>query len=110
VQGPDDTVFLHENAGDGLIGWIGYEPAVRAMEQGLPLTLADLSPGTSHALDALHKTLDAQVKDWAKFTRQAVDFHLKNARAWANAATGTDLSRQIDPDFAIDPEVAAGTR
>jgi CO dehydrogenase maturation factor len=37
------------------------------------------------------------------FTRQAVEFHLKNARAWANAATGRDLTAQVDPGFVMGP-------
>ena len=51
----------------------------------------------------LQDAVDAQVKDWATFTRQAVEFHLRNARAWANAATGTDLALQVDPGFALSP-------
>ena len=45
----------------------------------------------------LHSALDARVKAWAAFTRQAVEFHLKNASAWANAAAGADLAVQVDP-------------
>ena len=74
---------------------------MRALEQGRPLGLADLSPSTHSALAVLHDAADAQAKDWARFTRQAAEFHLKNARAWANAATRTDLSGQVDPGFAL---------
>jgi CO dehydrogenase maturation factor len=51
--------------------------------------------------------VDTQVKDWAKFTRQAVEFHLRNARAWANAAAGVDLAAQVDPAFVLGPEALA---
>ena len=33
------------------------------------------------------------------------EMHLRNARAWANAAVGIDLANQIDPDFQFGPEV-----
>jgi CO dehydrogenase maturation factor len=90
-----------------LLTWLGYEPAVRAMEQGSTFALADLSDGTRAALQVLQDTVDAQVKDWVTFTRQAVEFHLKNARSWANAATGTDLAAQVDPEFIVRPDTVA---
>ena len=43
----------------------------------------------------------------ATFTSQAVEFHLKNARAWANAAVGADLAVQVDPDFVLGPGAVA---
>ena len=42
--------FLREHADGGLLAWFGYERAVRAMEQGRPLSLDDLSPETAAAL------------------------------------------------------------
>jgi hypothetical protein len=50
--------------------------------------------------------LDATPRDWARFTRQAVQFHLRNA-AWANASTGEDLATQVDPDFVLGPAALA---
>jgi CO dehydrogenase maturation factor len=51
--------------------------------------------------------VDAVPQDWARFTRQAVHFHLKNAQAWADRATGVDLGAQVDPDFVMGPEAFA---
>jgi CO dehydrogenase maturation factor len=110
VQTPDDVAFLREHAGDDLLAWFGHEPAVRAMEQGRPFGLADLGPHAGTALAALQAAVDAQVKDWAAFTRQAVEFHLKNARAWANAAAGADLAAQVDPEFALGPQAILAAR
>jgi len=107
VQTPDDAAFLREHAGDDLLTWFGHEPAVRGLEQGRPFDLADLSHSTRNALAVLHNAVDAQDRDWARFTRQAVEFHLKNARAWASAATGTDLAAQVDPDFVIGTHAVA---
>ena len=76
---------------------------MRAMEQGRPFSLGDLSHDARSALALLQRALDAQVKDWPAFTRQAAEFHLKNARAWANAATGQDLTSQVDPEFVMGP-------
>jgi CO dehydrogenase maturation factor len=107
VQGPEDIAFLREQTGDSLLAWLGYEPAVRAMEQGRPFSLADLSPATTAALGALRGRLDAQPRDWARYSRQAAEFHRRNARAWANAATGEDLAAQIDPEFTLGPHALA---
>ena len=111
VQDADDVAFLREHAGDALLACAGHAPAVRAMEQGRPFRLADLDPGTLAALASLRHAVDAQQRDWAKLTRQAAEFHLRNARAWANSATGGDLATQVDPDFVMGPQVqvAAGT-
>jgi hypothetical protein len=50
VQSQQDVAYLREHAGDDLLTWLGHEPAVRAMEQGRPLSLADLAPDTLTAL------------------------------------------------------------
>jgi CO dehydrogenase maturation factor len=103
VHGEDDVEFLREHVGGALLTWVGNAPAMRAMEQGRPFGLHDLGHDARSALALMHRTLDAQVKDWPAFTRQAVEFHLKNARAWANAATGQDLATQVDPEFVMGP-------
>ncbi|MEV7013098.1 ATP-binding protein, partial [Streptosporangium sp. NPDC051022] len=85
----------------------GHSAVVRGMEQGRDFGLADLEPGALEALGVLLARLDGQGKDWERFGRQAVQFHLRNAEAWANRATGEDLAAQIDPDFVFGPEVSA---
>ena len=101
--------FLRDHAGANLLTCFGHLPVLRAMEQGRPFSLDDTGPQTRAALALLQHAVDAQVKDWETFTRQAAEFHLKNARAWANAATGQDLTAQIDPEFVICPDLANGT-
>ena len=110
VQHPQDEAFLREHVGAGLLTCFGHEPAVRAMEQGRPFGLADLGPETRAAVATLQDAVDAQVKDWATFSRQAVEFHLRNARAWANAAVGADLTAQVDPGFALSPATLEAAR
>ena len=103
VQSDADVAFLREHAGDDLVTWFGHEPAIRAMEQGRPFSMADLSDSTSAALAALRQTLDAQYRDWTRYTRQTAEFHVRNAGAWASAAAGEDLSAQVDPGFTLGP-------
>ncbi|GAA4580238.1 hypothetical protein GCM10023194_08040 [Planotetraspora phitsanulokensis] len=107
IQSPDDVRFLRDHVGEDLLTWFEHSRAVRGMEQGMPFTLADLEPANRRALATLADRLDAQPKDWEKFGRQAAEFHLRNALAWANRATGEDLAAQIDPGFVYGPAVAA---
>ncbi len=110
VQHEQDQAFLREHVDADLLTSFGYEPAVRAMEQGRSFGLADLGRESRAALQVLQDAVDAQVKDWATFTRQAVEFHLRNARTWANAATGADLAAQVDPGFALSPAAPEAAR
>ncbi|MGV9302584.1 MULTISPECIES: ATP-binding protein [unclassified Nonomuraea] len=103
VHGPADVEFLHDQVGDDLLTWLEHSTAVRAMEQGRRFTLDDLEPANAEALSVLLKHVDAQEKDWERFGRQAAEFHLRNARAWANERTGRDLAEQIDPGFVYGP-------
>ncbi|GAA4224142.1 CO dehydrogenase maturation factor [Streptosporangium album] len=103
VHGPEDVEFLREHVGDDLLVCLRHSAAIRAMEQGRRSGLEELEPDNAAALGVLLKHLDAQEKDWPRFGRQAVQFHLKNAGAWANRATGEDLSAQIDPEFVFGP-------
>lgn len=101
VHGPDDVAFLRDHVGDALLCCVGQSGAVRGLEQGRPFGIADLADHDRTALETLRTAVDARAKDWPKFTRQAIEFHVKNARAWANAAIGQDLESQIDPDFVL---------
>ena len=47
--------------------------------------------------------MDDTPRDWQTLHRHAVDFHLRNARTWANTATGVDLTTQVDPDYLPGP-------
>ncbi|MCP2341882.1 ATP-binding protein [Actinomadura rupiterrae] len=97
IQGDQDISYLREQVGDDLLTWVGQSAAVRALEQGR--RGVDLESANEAALDWMLAAVDARRKDWAKYQRQAVEFHVKNARSWANAATGEDLEKQVDPDF-----------
>ncbi|MFI0420332.1 ATP-binding protein [Spongiactinospora gelatinilytica] len=103
VQGPEDVEFLKGHVGDDLLVWFEHSRAVRALEQGRPFGLDDLEPANTAALAVLLSHLDAQQKDWEKFGRQAVEFHLRNAAAWASRAAGEDLAGQVDPAFVFGP-------
>jgi CO dehydrogenase maturation factor len=104
VQGQQDLDYLREHVGADLLTWCEQSPAVRALEQGRGGV--DLEAANQSALARMRAALDARYaeRDWTKFSRQAAEFHVKNARSWANRAVGEDLVAQIDPDFVLSPD------
>ncbi|MEV7199752.1 ATP-binding protein [Streptomyces griseoluteus] len=108
VQGPDDVDFLREEVGDDLLVTVGHSDWVRAMEKGRPPRFALLEDGNVRALETLRAAADATygLRDWERYTRQMVHFHLRNAQSWGNERTGADLAAQIDPGFVLGEGVA----
>ncbi|MFF3904497.1 ATP-binding protein [Streptomyces sp. NPDC001848] len=101
VTGEDDLLFLKEHVGDDLLAHFAQSFYVRAQEQGCGH--GELEPHNTRTLDLLRAAVDTRPKDWAAFQKHAVEFHLRNAAAWANEATGHDLAAQVDPDFRHGP-------
>ncbi|WFB08230.1 ATP-binding protein [Streptomyces sp. LX-29] len=109
VQGPEDVDFLHDEVGDDLLVTFGHSDWVRATEKGRPRRFELLEEANQRALRTLHETADAayERRDWRRYTRQMVHFHLKNAASWGNERTGADLATQVDPGFVLDERLAA---
>lgn len=103
VQNGDDLDFLRQEVGDDLLVTVGHSDWVRAMEKGRPRPFAELEEPNSLALEALQCAADAvyERRDWDRYTRQMVHFHLRNAESWGNAKTGADLAAQVDPSFVL---------
>ncbi|WP_369366366.1 ATP-binding protein [Streptomyces sp. CG4] len=106
VTGADDLAFLRGHVGMDLIAHCEQSSYVRAQEQGRG-GHGELEEHNARTLDRLRAVVDARTKDWAAFQKHAVDFHLRNAAAWANEATGQDLATQVDPDFRLGPAALA---
>ncbi|MGW7573010.1 ATP-binding protein [Streptomyces sp. NPDC054765] len=103
VQGPEDLAFLRDEVGDDLLVTVGHSDWVRAVEKGRATPFTCLEEANRRALEGLHHTADAAYgrRDWERYTRQMVHFHLKNAESWGNAKTGVDLAAQVDPSFVL---------
>ncbi|MFJ1972375.1 ATP-binding protein [Streptomyces sp. NPDC087903] len=109
VQGQDDLDFLRAEVGDDLLATVGHSDWVRALEKGRPPRFDLLEDANRRALRLLHTAADAtyELRDWERYTRQMVHFHLRNAQSWGNARTGIDLAAQIDPGFVLGEGVTA---
>ncbi|MFF0424161.1 ATP-binding protein [Streptomyces sp. NPDC004520] len=108
VQGQDDLDFLREEVGEDLLVTVGHSDWVRAMEKGRPPRFELLEAENRMALQALQDAADDSYahRDWERYTRQMVHFHLRNAESWGNAKTGADLAAQVDPGFVLDEALA----
>ncbi|MFI8824516.1 ATP-binding protein [Streptomyces sp. NPDC053431] len=108
VQGADDVDFLRAEVGDDLLVTVGHSDWVRAMEKGRPPRFDLLEATNRTALESLQNAADDSYahRDWERYTRQMVHFHLRNAESWGNAKTGADLAAQVDPGFVLDERLA----
>ncbi|WP_406451635.1 ATP-binding protein [Streptomyces sp. NBC_00876] len=104
VQGEDDLEFLRDEVGDDLLVSVGHSDWVRAMEKGRPARFELLEADNRMALQSLQNAAEDSYarRDWDRYTRQMVHFHLKNAESWGNEKTGADLAAQVDPAFVLD--------
>ncbi|GAB3498544.1 ATP-binding protein [Amycolatopsis cihanbeyliensis] len=99
VTDAEDVDFLREQVGEHLLGWVAGSAHVRAAERGRSRPITELEPHNLDTLRTMLTEVDSVTRDWARYQAQAVEFHLRNARAWGNARTGEDLAAQVDPDF-----------
>lgn len=109
VQNQDDLDFLRAEVGDDLLVTVGHSDWVRSMEKGRPPRFEFLEEANQLALRRLRTAVDAthELRDWERYTRQMVHFHLKNAQSWGNERTGADLAAQIDPGFVLGESALA---
>ncbi|MFB7517396.1 ATP-binding protein [Streptomyces sp. NPDC056144] len=109
VQGQDDLDFLRAEVGEDLLVTVGHSDWVRAMEKGRPPRFELLEADNRMALQALQDAADDSYahRDWERYTRQMVHFHLRNAESWGNAKTGADLAAQVDPGFVLGEPLVA---
>ncbi|MGW4397240.1 ATP-binding protein [Amycolatopsis nivea] len=108
VTDGDDVDFLTEQLGSALLGWMTTSGHVRAAERGTTRPIGELEPRNLATLAAMQELVDTTPRDWARYQRQGVEFHLRNARAWGNGRAGTDLAEQVDPEFVLDPALVMG--
>ncbi len=104
IESEDDLNFIKEKVGDDLLAVISKSDYVKKMEKGEFLDFIYIEPENIQAFEVMQAVVDSAEKDWDKFYENTVEFHKKNAIAWANAAIGEDLTLQIDPDYVLSKE------
>jgi CO dehydrogenase maturation factor len=99
VESKDDIALLKAACGHDLIGWLRTSAWVRRTERGMRPPFAALEQANKTAIDAVIDAATRQRRNWRRYWRWAVHFHVKNAESWANAAIGHDLIQQVDRAF-----------
>lgn len=101
IENQDDVDFIEKQVGSDLIAILHQSPFVKKIDRGQSVPLSELELKNKESIKKVINFIDYQKKDWQKFYRQAVEFHIKNAKSWANTASRKDLTKQIDPTFSL---------
>lgn len=106
IENQEDIDFIKQYVGNDLIAFFYQSQFVKKIDRGQFTSLSELELNNQNAIRQVIQFIDSQKKDWQKFYNQAVEFHIKNAKSWANLAAGKDLTLQIDPSFNIQSVVS----
>ena len=101
VEDEEYEQFLRDHVGDALLACVGRSPFIRQLEKGHFPTFETLEARTKTVLDTMLTEVDSQQKDWDAFYKHMIEFHTRNANAWASKQVGEDLTKQIDPEFSL---------
>lgn len=104
VESKEDIDFIKEHVGEDFVSAIYQSSFVKKIDRGEVLPISKLEIANQQSIEDAVTLVDKQKKDWPKFYRQAIKFHIKNAKSWANASTGKDLAKQVDSQFVLRPE------
>ncbi len=99
IEGLEDIEFIQSKVGDDYLTSFHKSNYVRKMERGEYLSLEQLEHENSAVLQVMRDEVNATEKDWDRFYKYTVEFHIKNAQSWANATAGEDLTLQVDPNY-----------
>jgi CO dehydrogenase maturation factor len=102
IESEEDSAFLQKHIGNDLIATFSNSKFVKETDRGNHQSLENLEKENLAAIEKIIAVIDGQSKDWQKFYKQAVEFHIKNAKSWANEASGKNLENQIDPIFSYE--------
>ena len=99
VESREDIKFLQDKVGEDLIAVFYQSNFIRKNDRGEMLPVSYLESENLKSLEIIKQCIDEQKKDWERFYQQAAEFHIRNAKSWANVTLGEDLTRQIDNEF-----------
>ncbi|MDB4940333.1 MAG: ATP-binding protein [Candidatus Doudnabacteria bacterium] len=101
ISDNSDLQFLQNKLGEDLLVYFGQSDFVKNSERGEVISINFLEEQNIQALKKLIQIVGESKKDWTKFYRQTVEFHIKNSESWGNVSIGKDLRKQVDPDFVL---------
>jgi CO dehydrogenase maturation factor len=99
VESSEDYKFLKDRVGKDLLTCFTSSSYVKTLAKGVKRPLNELEAENLASLQLLKKDLVQYHRNWQKLYDQTIHFHIKNAKDWANAQAGEDLTKQVDPNF-----------
>jgi CO dehydrogenase maturation factor len=103
ITSPDDVAFIEEKTGQKVLCAFGDLSVIRDLEKGRNYTVANLEAQTIDSLDTMRQTaLSLGPRDWKRYVENGKFFHQRSSDGWASATYGTDLMKQIDPEFSYE--------
>lgn len=99
IESQEDFIFLNKQIGQDLIAYFYSSSFVKSLEKGNFKPLTELESKNLFQLKKIESQVNKTKKDWQKFYQYSVEFHLKNAKSWANEELSSDLTSQVDPNF-----------
>jgi len=101
IEDQSDIDFIKDWVGDDLIAVFYRSSFIKKIDRGVGASFDELEPENKESLKKIVSEINSQKKDWEKFYRQAIFFHVQNANSWANTSLGFDVTCQIDPNFSL---------
>jgi CO dehydrogenase maturation factor len=101
IKNDADADFLKKHIGNDMVAAISQSAFIEKMDRAEITSFSELEPINMKAIEKIVDFIDLQKKDWPKFYRDMLEFHIKNAESWANGETGKNLQNQIDPSFSF---------
>ena len=102
IESQEDEAFIRERVGDDLIACFGKSEYVRNLEKGIMKPISDLEPENKAVLEKILEVSSTLERDWHKFHEIGIKFHKQAAECWGNDLLGTDLMKQVDPEFSYE--------
>jgi CO dehydrogenase maturation factor len=100
IDNAEDESFIKNYTGDYYLTGFKTQQAFKKAERGQPYQLSDLDAETIASLETVLESLKQQApRDWKKYQQTSLFFHQRAAESWANTLYGSDLMKQVDPDF-----------
>jgi CO dehydrogenase maturation factor len=107
VEDETDLAFLRETVGNDLVALLRASSFIKRIDRGERLPLEMLEKENRDALALILAEIQGTKKDWERFYRHGLEFHIRNAESWANEVVGEDLRNQVDPDFDLVKQVGS---
>ncbi len=106
VTSEEELEYIEKTIGQKPIAVFPLSSYIRKTERGEQVPFSEIDTGTKEALFALNKHVQTHTKNWDRFYKNLIYFHMKKA----NKEPHLKLEEQIDPEFSLSEYIKNGMR